>query len=300
MSKLTWVILLVLSMAGIATFYPITKTLAGAIDPYVLAFFRYFIATLVLIPIMVQQHSLRLPPKNELPMFLLLAFLFVIPTALIVMGVALTNSVASAILVNTNALLVAILSPLLISELMTMRKMLGFIIGFAGVIAVVLNGESVAVALNSSYAFGSALLLTAALVSGLFGIYAKASVRKHDGLYVTFFASAFGSVMLALLLVARGGFQSLPDPTVSVILSLLAIGILCTAVPHVIWSSSLKHLDAHKAASFKLLIPIFVAFYSLFFLDEHFTLWMFLGLILTCIGIYLVQRDDTRAVPSHT
>jgi len=297
MSKLSWTLLLVASMAGIAAFYPIAKILNGAVDPYVLAFFRYFVATLALISVMAYKNRLRLPPRNEWPFFLMLSFFFVMPTGLIVIGIAHTNSVVSAILVNTNALLIAFLAPMLILEHTNARKALAFVVGFTGVVAVVLNGQPLPVLLNSDYFFGAVLLLGASLLSALYGIYAKAYVRKYDGLYVTFFSSAIGSVMLAFVLVLGGKFSEMTVPAPYIIVSLLAIGIICTAIPHVVWSSSLKHLDAQTAGSFKLLIPIFAMAYSFLFFQESFTIWMLLGLLLTSAGIYIVQREE-KVAPS--
>ena len=99
MSRLSWTILLVLSMAGIAATYPILKYLNGAVDPYLLAFLRFFVASLALAPIMAYRHSLRPPPKSDLPLFLVLAFSVTIPTVFIVIGVEHTNTIVSAVLI---------------------------------------------------------------------------------------------------------------------------------------------------------------------------------------------------------
>lgn len=296
MSKLSWTILLVLSMAGIAAVYPILKYLNGAVDPYLLAFLRFFVASLALAPIMAYRHSLRPPPKSDLPLFLMLAFSVTIPTVFIVIGVEHTNTIVSAILVNTNPLVVALLAPFLIAEQMTARKALALSVGFLGVISVVLNGQSFGALFNSTYFFGSVLLVAAAFLSGLYAIYAKGAVRKYDGLYVTFFSVALGCAMLAAIVGFQGGFAPLLDFTPPMFLSVISIGIIGTAIPWVLWGSSLKHLDAHVAASFKLLIPVFAAFYSFLFLTETFTIWMPLGLALISGAIYVVQREDSRPV----
>src|SRR3989344_7993122 len=73
MSKLSWTLLLTASMAGIAAFYPITKILDGAIDPFLLAFFRFSIAALVLLPFILYKGTLALPQKRDFPLFALVA-----------------------------------------------------------------------------------------------------------------------------------------------------------------------------------------------------------------------------------
>lgn len=281
-------------MAGIAAMYPIIKTLDSFTDPYLLAFFRFFIAAIALLPIMAYRHSLRLPPKTEWPLFFFLGVCAVTPTALIAIGITHTNSIVSAILINTNPLLVALLAPLLISEHMTTKKALALAVGFAGVVSVVLNGHDIASLFSSDYFFGSAILMLGALLTALFTMYTKVSVRKYEGLYVTFFSVTLGSAMLALVVGIKGAFASMPDITPTLLASFLALGIVATAIPWVIRSSSMKYLEAHTAASFHLLIPVFAAFYSFLFLAESFTPWMLVGLGLTSVGVYIVQKEERQ------
>ena len=158
-----------------------------------------------------------------------------------------------------------------------------------------LNGNNPLIHVDGIYILGALILLLGALLGAVNKVYAKAYVRKYDGLYVTFFSVTLGSVLLAILTASRGGFAVLPSATSSALLSMLVIGVISTAIPWTIWNSSLKHLDAHVAASFNLLIPVFAALYSFLFLAEAFTAWMLLGLLLTSVGIYIVQRGKNRA-----
>ena len=176
-------------------------------------------------------------------------------------------------------------------------RILALGIGFLGVVSVVLNGQNPFDQLNDGYVLGSLVILLGALIAAVNKIYARDLVRKYDGLYVTFFSISLGSVFLAALVASQSGFAELPEFSPQVLLSLLAIGITGTAIPWVIWGSSLKHLDVHVAASFNLLIPVFAALYSLIFFDEQFTLWILAGMLLTSLGVYLVQRDNTPSVP---
>ena len=297
MSKLSWTLLLVASMAGIAAFYPIVKALDNSIDPYLLAFLRFLIALLALLPIMAFRRSLRLPSPREWPLFIFIALCGAGATVLVVIGIGQTNSVVSAILLNTNPLIIALLAPLLISEQLTVKKSLALTAGFIGVILIVLNGQSLSALINSEYFWGSFIVLIAALLSGLNKIYSKGLVRTYDGLYVTFFAVVLGTSVLSVIVGFTGKFGQITQLTGTDVISVLLIGIVASAVPWTIWTSSLKHLDVHVAASFMLLIPIFAMFYSFLFLSEQFTVWMLLGLLLTSGGVYLVQREE-KVVPN--
>ena len=293
MRTLPWTLLLIAAMAGIAALYPITKSLGGSVSPLLVAFFRFSIAAIVLLPVMFYMRRHLVPKSRDLPLLLFVSACIATPTALIVIGIAHTNSVVAAILINTNPLMIGLFSPVLISEEVHGTSKLALAVGFLGVMLVVLNGHSPITLLNSYYAWGALLLLLAALASALNKIYSKRLVRAYDGLSVTFFSTIIGAVLLGIGISLTGGFSDVLRFNLREIISLIAIGIVCTAIPWVVWSSSLKRLDVHVAASFQLLIPIFAAFYSLLFLSESFTLWMMLGLILTSAGIYVVQRRET-------
>lgn len=291
MSKTAWTLLLVMSMAGIAAIYPIVKVLDGTVDPFLLAFFRFLIAALALLPVVMLRHAFALPKGKEWYTFFFIAACAVAPTALIVVGVAKTNTIVSAILINSNPLIVAFLAPFLIAEHVSSKKILGLALGFLGVISIVLNGQAPGALFHSEYLLGSLVLLTGALLSALNKIYSLNLVKRYDGLFVTFFAVALGSAMLALIVMGQQGFGQVFQLAPRSVLMLLAMGIVSTAIPWTIWSSSLKHLDVHVAASFNLLVPVFATLYSFVFFDESFTIWALVGMILTSIGIYIVQKE---------
>src|SRR3989344_7539647 len=173
MGKLPWTLLLIASMAGIAAFYPIVKTFNGAVDPYLIAFLRFSIASIVLVPVMIHQHSLYLPQKRDWPFFTFIAFCAVAPTALIAMGIESTNSVVAAILTNSNSLIVAIFAVTFIGEEISRRKIIGLGLGFLGVVFIVLNGNNPFVYIDSTYIWGSLILLLAAVLSALSKTYSK-------------------------------------------------------------------------------------------------------------------------------
>lgn len=297
MSKLSWTLLLIASMAAIAALYPILKMLDGAVEPLLLAFFRLSIAAIVLLPVVLYKNSFAMPPKKDLALYVLIAACSVVTTALLVVGIGLTNSIAAAILINANPLIIAALSPLLIGEDVHGRKKVALVIGFLGVVLVVLNGHAPAALLTSEYFFGSLILIFAAIVGGISKIYSRDLVRKYDGLHVTFIALVIGSLLLAVVVGAQNGFAAVSQFAPSTFFLLLALGVVCTAVPWAVWNSSLKHLDVHVAASFSLLIPILAAMYSLLFFNETFTAWILAGMLLTSIGLYFVQRE-AKVVPT--
>jgi drug/metabolite transporter (DMT)-like permease len=292
MSRISWTLMLVGATAGIAAFYPVVKALEGTIDPTLLAFFRFSIASAALLPVMIYSRLLRMPRMHDIPLLVFISACIVVPTIFVVIGVAHTNSVVAAILINTNPLIITLLSPLLIVEKITNRKRIALLVGLLGVVSVVLNGRSPFELFDSSYTGGALILLIAALASGLNKIYAKQLVRAYDGLSVTFFSTVIGAVGLLIINMFTDTFSDAARFGVNEMAAVLCIGVLSTAIPWTIWNSSLKHLDVHVAASFMLLVPIFAAFFSFLFLHETFTGWMLAGLVLTSIGIYAVQREE--------
>lgn len=290
-----WILILVIAMAFWASGYPFIKLIGDTIDPFLLSFLRFFTAGLVVVPISIfLKDRSFLPEKKDIIPFILLSILLVAPTPLLIWGISLSSTVNSAIIMNSNPLMIAILAPFFIREKTNHYLLVGIFIGIIGVAVTVLNGKSPDQLFQDTYFLGSLIILLAALIVSLFTIYSQKYVKKYGTLVLSSSNFICGSTILGLISIFQGSFFSITEvPTISLIYASL-IGVLGTAVSHLLWYSSLKHLQTSVAASFKLLIPIFATLYSYLFLDEEITIYMIYGMILTCAGISIVQKFRQR------
>jgi drug/metabolite transporter (DMT)-like permease len=93
-----------------------------------------------------------------------------------------------------------------------------------------------------------------------------------------------GSIALGAVAVSRG----LPRPSGRDWVSLVAIGVLWFGVYNVALNQGEHHVDAGTSAMLIQISPVLIALLATVFLDERFTVWLGLGLLLAFAGVVLI------------
>ncbi len=287
-------LLLIVGMASWATLYPLTKLLSGSVDPYLLAFVRYAIASVILLALLfLSRTPFQKPQGRDWIRFLLLGFVgTALTTVLITLGVGFATASASSILVNTNPLIVAMIAPFFLKERTSFRQIFGIIIGMIGVGLVALDAKAFS---TSYYLTGAFFLLGAAACQAAYVIGMMPLVRRYGSFRTTVMMVIAGSITLLPILLARDTFRQVFLFSQTQWLALLLIGLVSTALGVAIWIRGLGVLSATSATSFKLLIPVFATIYGMMLLGEHLTIWIASGMVFTTVGIVFVQKK----IPQH-
>lgn len=285
-----WYILVILTFIIWGTQHPPIKILSGEIPPFLFNFLRFFIAGLALLPFIIQQKII--PIKRDL---LKISILGIVGIALyglfVVTGIKLSTSTNSAILINANPLLIAILAPLLIKEHMNIKKILGIIVGFIGVLIIISNGLNISNVFRSEYFMGNLLLSISALCVAIYAIYNKKLIQKYGGLGVTFYAVLAGTLILFLFSIFNGELIQISNISINSFLLIVYVAIITTALTWAVWFNAIKKIGVINTSSFFFLIPISGILSSHLILDEPLTRFTVIGTILILLGIYVVQRQ---------
>lgn len=250
--------------------------------------YRFFLASLLLI--LVTTVGLRqrpVVPGRVLPWTLLLGLL---QTALqyffFYNGLAYSTGIKGSIIGATGSLFVVILSRLYYrDDLLTSEKLLGLLVGFAGVMIVNLSKG----AMDFSWTLlGEGFLLISSFVGALGTILAKELAAKVHPFLVTAYQMFFGSVMLILTGSLASGLGSVVFDWKSGLLLLYLAFASATAFS--IWYSILKYNKAGEVAVYRFLIPIWGTILSALFLGEAIGLSTVGALLMVSVGIALANR----------
>ena len=174
----------------------------------------------------------------------------------------------------------ALWSMLLLRERLSARKVLGLIIGVAGVVFVTQPqaGESAPVI----------AALAAAFCYGLAGAYMK---RWASG--VPSRGMAVGTQLAAGVLLVP--FITLSPPTTAptplVVASMLALGLLCGAIAYLLYFRLIADIGATGALTVTYLIPVFGVLWGALFLGEALSISMLAGGALVILGTIFVLRN---------
>ena len=142
---------------------------------------------------------------------------------------------------------------------------------------------------------GEGSVVMAALVLSAASIYGKKLSQNIDSVVLTGYQLAIGGVALMLVGFATGGtltgfnFKSTAMLVYLVILSSAAFSL---------WTILLKYNRVSMVTVFNFMVPIFGTLLSALFLNESFLEWKnALALVLVCLGIWLVTKEEKPAPP---
>ncbi|AWB43066.1 EamA family transporter [Paenibacillus sp. CAA11] len=194
-----------------------------------------------------------------------------------------------SVIVFLQPVFVGIFSWLWLGEPMFLRKIIGFILGFAGVAAVSAGGVSGHISIA-----GILLGIGSALSWGLGTIYVKKIGGRVDSIWLVTLQCVIGGILLMAGGLATEKWSDIHWNT-PFTLDLLFISIFVIAIGWLIYYKLVNAGEASKVASYTFLIPLVAIVCGIVFLHEPFTMYLLLGLILIVTSILLVNRKP----PAH-
>lgn len=292
MSQYEWLLLIILSIVWGGSFF-FVGVAVEALPPLTIVALRVSLATIALMAV-VHFSGLRMPSNPEI----WVAFIFmgilnnVIPFTLIVWGQTHIASGLASILNATTPLFTIVAAHLLTKdEKMTSNKIIGVIIGFAGV-AIMIGHEALG-GLGDSV-FAQLAVLGAAISYSLAGIFGRRFAQSGIKPVVT----ATGQVTASsLILIPLAAFYdkpfTLPMPGLDIWLAILGLALISTSFAYILYFRILSTAGATNLLLVTLLIPVSAVLLGTAVLGEQLELKHILGMGFISIGLLSI---DGRAV----
>ena len=255
----------------------------------VIVFTRVFIGALILIPIALRQGALRIPRSSYKYIALYAIFEMFIPWTLISDGQREVSSGLAGLLIATVPIWANLLAALAGDRSVRHpRQVTGIVIGFIGVVALV--GVD---ALMESHDFLAMLKILFSAFSYAFATFmAMRHLTGISGVAVNGLAMALTSVVF--FLPAMG---SLPTsmPSTKALFSLLALGLLCTALAFYYFFTLLRLIGPPKASTVTYPNTAIAIALGVILLNEPLTIGMVVGFPMVLLGSYLATSRNTRS-----
>ena len=229
--------------------------------------------------------------RTEIPMILILAsFQTILQYVFFYMGLAHTTGVKSSIINGSNSFLVILITSLLFhQEKLTRSKLIGCVIGFMGVILVNLGGNG----FDLSFHWNGEFFILICTISGAFSsAFVKQFSAKANPVLLSGWQFTVGGAVLIVIGKLMGGHLKFTGIAPIVLLLYMAC---ISAVAYTLWSLLLKYNPPSRIAVFGFMTPVFGVMLSALFLKERgqaFSMSGLTSLILVCIGIYVVNREN--------
>ncbi len=260
----------------------------------VFAGYRFFLAGLIVLFIaLLSKKELFKFNKRQLGQ---IALLGITQTCLqyifFYLGLAYISGAKGSILSGTGAFFSVIIAHYIyINDKLNLKKTLGCIIGFIGVIIVNFDSQL----LGSSFTIkGEGAILISALILSASSIYGKKLTQSMDSVVVTGYQLFIGG---AVLIGLGYGFNGSISGFTIKSTSLLIYLAMLSSIAFSLWTILLKYNNVGTVAVFNFLTPIFGSILSAIFLHED--IWELknaIALICVCIGIWLVNRESNKKI----
>ncbi|MCQ2500385.1 MAG: DMT family transporter [Lachnospiraceae bacterium] len=253
--------------------------------------YRFFLAGILVVLIgSVTSRKILLPSKsNLLPILLLSFFQTSIQYYFFYIGLAHASGVKSSIITAGSTFFTLIFAALFFHyEKLTLKKILGCLIGFSGVVLITTAGASLTGGLTIR---GEGFVLLSTVSYAISSCLVKGYSKKHSPVLLCGYQFILGGFMLIVGGILMGGHLTVTTPLCFLLLFYMAC---ISAVAYSVWSILLKHNPVSRICVFSFTNPVIGVILSALLLGEQnqaFSIYGLLALILVSIGILVVYVE---------
>ncbi|MFI0471798.1 DMT family transporter [Halomonas sp. HMF6819] len=264
----------------------INQLTVGTIAPSSIAFLRWFLALLVMTPLVLPATLKHLPEiRRNWPKLATLGLLGMgLWQGLGYVAAETTTATNMGILAAMVPLLTVLLSALILREPPTLGGVIGGLLAFVGVSILLGQGNPLSL-LKLEVAFGDALMVIAAICYALYGVMLK---RWQMNLppWVMLYAQVCFAVLFLLPPYLLGPMTPIDGQNVWLI---LYAGIPASIITTFLWMRAVRQIGANQASIFINLMLLFSALIAMAFLDERIASFHLYGGLLILAGVIMAQ-----------
>lgn len=272
---------------------PVVKTgyelleITDTFAKFTFAGYRFALAGLLVLLLMKVQNKPIKPEKSAWSAILMIcAVQTVLQYVFYYLGVGNTSGVRGSVLSATSTFFSVIIAHFVfVTDKLTLKKTIGCIIGFLGVIAV-LSGSGFGA--EKVKITGEGFMLMSAVGQGIGAVVSRKVAKGKDAMLLTGWQLFIGGVFLSVVgLIGKGPIHI----TAKGFILLLYLAVL-SAVAFSLWTVMLKYHPVAKVTVYMFLVPVFGSILSAVILNENvFTIKNLIALIFVCVGILLVNKQ---------
>ncbi len=290
-----------ISLAALAAFiwsgnFIIAKGVNKQIPPASLAFYRWLLASIIIVPFAIKQFRTEWPAVKQSWHYLFWVSLTGIAlfNTFVYVGAHYTTAINLTLIGTTTSPIIAtILARIFLKEEIGWMKLIGLIFCIAGVLLLLSKGDFRNL-LTFKFSTGDLWVLAAACCFAIYNTLVKkkpASISSINYLFVIFSA---GTIML---LPAYLWEMNSAAPVIwnsDLLLSVLYLGLGASVICFWIWNIAIGRIGAARTILFGNLIPIFGTIGSVIFLHEQFTWVHIASMIIVFTGIIIANLRLSR------
>jgi drug/metabolite transporter (DMT)-like permease len=272
--------------------YVVGKLTLTHLDALTLASFRFQLSATLLLAIYFSQRR-RTPLRvRDVWTFLYLGFFgFGVNQGAFVIGLSLTTSQHSVVIIALGPILVLLFATALNLEKLTTAKTLGMIISFCGVLLLEADQGS---PLHSPLLLGDVITLVGTLGFSIYTVLGKRVASNYDAISMTTFNATAAALLWLPFAVRQGVRLDWNGVGWSGWAGLLYMVAFSSVGGYLLFYWLLGHMDASRVVVVNYLQPVVVVLLSIPLLGERPTAWLVASGSLVILGVYLAEHASVR------
>lgn len=233
------------------------------------------------------------PGKGQPQQLLIVAAFFTLQMSLLYLGISKTNVSRTTLLINLQPFFVLFLAHFFIpGDGITLRKILGLVMGFGGVAFVFLEKKGV----TADFHTGELMILAASFLWACQVVYTKKIIHTFENFHLVLYPMVFSVPFFSI-----GGLawdQAMVIPVSPKVVGALAYqSLVAASLGFVLWNRLLQKYGAVSLHSFIFIMPVAGVLLGGWILDEPISLKIVAALLLIASGILIVHRKAKTEVP---
>lgn len=248
----------------------------------------------ILIGSVLSGNLLKINRQNALKILKLSLLQTVLQYLFFYIGLANTTGVKASIIEGVNVFIAIFVASLIFrQEKLTMGKLAGCLIGFAGVVLVNLNGNGLDMSFHLN---GEGFIFLSTVAYAFSSVYLKRYSKTENPVLLSGWQFISGGLVMTIMGLLMGGKITKVTATGIAMLFYLAC---ISAVAYSLWGILLKYNQVSRVAVFGFMNPVFGVILSAFLLGEREQasgIKSIIALILVSIGIYITAKVKEEKV----
>jgi len=272
--------------------YVVGKLTLTHLDALTLASFRFQLSATLLLAIYVSQGR-RMPLRvRDVWTFLYLGFFgFAVNQGAFVIGLSLTTSQHSVVIIALGPILALLFATALKLERLTTAKTLGLIICFCGVLLLEADQGS---PLHSPLLLGDVITLVGTLGFSIYTVLGKRVASNYDAISMTTFNATAAALLWLPFAIRQGVRLDWEAVGWSGWAGLLYMVAFSSVGGYLLFYWLLGHMDASRVVVVNYLQPVVVVLLSIPLLGGRPTGWLVASGSLVILGVYLAEHASAR------
>ena len=231
--------------------------------------------------------------KERIGPILVITLIFTAQLSLYYLGLSHSNASRATLLVNLQPFVVLFLVHFFIpGDRITLRKTLGILMGFAGVVFVFMEKKGGA----GDFQIGDWMVLAATFLWGINAVYTKRAIQHFRAFHLVLYPMMFSAPIFIFEGILWDGAMIF-DLNLKVLSALLYQGLVTASFGFVAWTTLLKKYGAVSLHSFIFLMPISGVLLGGLVLKEPITYKIIVALVLIVSGILVAHFKQKPPVP---